>query len=118
MNNGARIGPLDEITLKAAIFVIAKVIRQQLAKQARFHENHGAYYAIDVCKSMTYELPGKTEVTGSGGLSALLLPVLQRAQVYANQFCELALADPSCFADGAHVRRGQFGCSSAKAIVQ
>jgi hypothetical protein len=66
LNNGARIGSLDEITLKAAILVVAKVIRQQLAKQARFHENHGAYYANDVCKSMTHYLPGKTGATGSG----------------------------------------------------
>ena len=37
----------------------------------------------------------------SRGLRAVLLPVLQRAQVHADQFLELALADLSNFADGA-----------------
>ena len=50
---------------------------------------------------------------GPSGRRALLLPVLQRAQVYSNQFREPALADLGRLADGAHVRRRQFGNSYA-----
>ena len=41
--------------------------------------------------------------------AAVLLPVLQRAQVHPDQLGELALADPCRFADHAHVQRGDDG---------
>ena len=45
---------------------------------------------------------------GPVGRARLLLPVLHRAKVHANQFGKLALADVCGFADDAYIRHGKF----------